>query len=890
MPSTMLHRRPTSRWFSKLSVALIFTAVATAPLAFAQAAKPKRASAKGPESDASQLETLPGFKVEVILKADPRLNGSWISMAKDPQGRLLLGGQRGQPVTRVTLEDGKVVKQEDMKLPISETMGMLFAFDSLYINGFRPLDKNTKASDAQSKEGKGVFGMYRLRSTNHDDNYDSIEFLREWKNGSGEHGAHGIVLGPDKKLYTVCGNFTGVPEDTSPNSPHRNFQDDLVLPRAEDGNGFGAGKKPPGGYVVRMDENGKNLELFASGQRNTYDIAFNPDGELFGFDSDMEWDWGTPWYRPIRVFHAVSGGDTGFREGTGKWPEYYPDSVPASVTVGIGCPTGVVFGTGAKFPAKYQKAFYILDWTYGRLIAAHLEPNGSTYKGSWENFLAPKSLRATEGKTPLNLTDALIGSDGAMYFTVGGRGTQANLYRVTYEGTDSTAAVDPHDADGREARALRHQLEAFDGKVDPKAIDFSWPQLASPDRMIRYAARIAIESQPVDQWRSRVLAEKDPEAAITALLALARLGGTEAQADVFNTLAKFPLATLTQEQQLEKVRVYEVSISRQGKPAADLAKSAIAELDAMFPAKTVFLNREISQVLLALDAPDSVAKTMKLLTSAPTQEEQLSYLLALRTVNTGWTPQLRQEYFSWWTKDRSQIAHPNFVTQWFMDAGRPYADGSSFPRFLANFHADAKATLTPEEQSQFAAVLAAYIPPGAKPKKPAKARPFVKEWKMADLEPALDQVGKGRDFQHGKDTFEAAQCLACHRFGNEGGAVGPDLTAVASRFKRHDILESVIEPSKVISDQYKNTTLRLKNSDVVEGRVTAETDDVITIQPNPLAPEKVTVKKADVKSRSLSNISPMAEGLVNTFTKEEILDLLAYVESGGRKDFSAYKK
>ena len=105
-----------------------------------------------------------------------------------------------------------------------------------------------------------------------------------------------------------------------------------------------------------MDPDGKNPELVAAGERNTYDIAFNADGELFGFDSDMEWDWGTPWYRPIRVFHATSGADQGFREGTAKWPEYYIDSLPAAVNIGIGCPTGVGFGYGAKFPAKYQKA------------------------------------------------------------------------------------------------------------------------------------------------------------------------------------------------------------------------------------------------------------------------------------------------------------------------------------------------------------------------------------------------------------------------------------------------------------------------------------------------------------------------------------------------------
>ena len=136
--------------------------------------------------------------------------------------------------------------------------------------------------------------------------------LREWHGGAGEHGAHGIVLGPDKMLYTVCGNFTDLPTDLAASSPHRNYADDLVLKRAEDGNGFGAGKQPPGGFVARMDLDGKNPELFSAGQRNTYDIAFNADGELFGFDSDMEWDWGTPWYRPIRVFHSVRGGDQGF--------------------------------------------------------------------------------------------------------------------------------------------------------------------------------------------------------------------------------------------------------------------------------------------------------------------------------------------------------------------------------------------------------------------------------------------------------------------------------------------------------------------------------------------------------------------------------------------------
>src|SRR5665213_3006815 len=356
---------------------------------------------------ANDFDALAGFKLEVVLKADKALNGSWISLGKDNQGRLLLGGQRHQALTRVTLgKDGKIVKTQVLMLPVSEIMGQLYVNDSLYIDGWG------KAAD-----GTELFGLFRLRDPEGDGSFGRVELLREWKHGWREHGAHAIVLGPDKKhLFIVCGNFVELPNDLASTSPHKNYADDQPLPREEDGNGFGAGKKPPGGFIARLDLDGRNPELYAAGQRNTYDIAFNPDGELFGFDSDMEYDWGTPWYRPIRVYHATSGEDGGFREGTAKWPDYYPDGLPPVVNIGIGCPTGVVFGAGAKFPARYQKALFVQDWTYARLMAVHLKPKGSTYESTgWENLIAPKSLHGNGVKKPLNLTGMVVGDDGALY-------------------------------------------------------------------------------------------------------------------------------------------------------------------------------------------------------------------------------------------------------------------------------------------------------------------------------------------------------------------------------------------------------------------------------------------------------------------------------------------
>jgi putative heme-binding domain-containing protein len=837
---------------------------------------------------AESLTVLPGFKAELIRSAEPG-EGSWVSMTIDDKGRLIISPQEGTGnMLRVTLTPGGQVKNiERIDQPVGSAMGLLYAFDSLYVNG----------------KGPDGLGLYRLR--HHGDKYDSLLLLKKIENAGGEHGSHAVVLGPDKHLYIVSGNFTKVPDDISPNSPHRNYAEDQLLPRANDGNGFGNGIQPPGGFVLRLDKDGKNCELFCAGMRNTYDFAFDTDGEMFGFDSDMEWDWGLPFYRPIRICHLVSAGDYGFREGSGKWPKYYPDSLPSTVDVGIGSPTGLKFGTQSNYPEKYKEALYALDWSYGRIFAVHFTPNGASYDATFETFLKGK---------PLNLTDVEFGKDGAMYFTTGGRGTQSGLYRVSYVGpkqpADESGPSHEELHAAAKARELRHKLERFHGKTDPGAINFAWPHLDSPDRFIRYAARIAIESQPVAQWQSRALSETRTNAGLTALLALARCGGKETQSDLLHALAKFPLDGLSEAQQLEKLRVIELSFIRQGHPSPELAKMAIEKLDRHYPAKSQWLNRELCELLIYLQAPDVVEKTLALLDAAPTQEEQIHYILHLRTLTNGWTMEQRKHYFSWfnrdqpgdlgdptypkgsgyypWSKRKGEVPqHSAELMKWFKDAERDYGDGSSFPKFLAGFRKDAVATLNDDQRAELAPLIAEKKD---EPAKPAVEHKFVKEWKMEDLQPALDEVSKGRSFAKGKEAFTAAQCILCHRFGNEGGGTGPDLTAVSSRFTRRDILESIVDPSKVVSEQYQNTIFTLKNGDDVTGRVAEENDQKMVVVTDPLKQTKVDVLKSDVQKRQLSKLSPMPEGLANNLTREEILDLLAYLESGGKESAAVFQK
>ena len=253
--------------------------------AAAGAGRPARTPrAAGPATPAESLTVADGFKVELLRSSQPG-EGSWVSMTVDPKGRLIVSPQDKEPMLRFTLgKDGKIATMETIDTTVRSAMGLLYAFDSLYVNGMGP-------------DG---YHLYRLRDTDKDDKFDKVELLRKWKGGPGEHGSHGIVLGSDKKLYIVCGNFVDVPDDILATSPHKNYRDDLVLPRMEDGNGFGAGRKPPGGYVVRMDPDGKNTnrEILAShyeGQElnSPNDVCVKSDGSIWFSD---------PWYGRMPVF------------------------------------------------------------------------------------------------------------------------------------------------------------------------------------------------------------------------------------------------------------------------------------------------------------------------------------------------------------------------------------------------------------------------------------------------------------------------------------------------------------------------------------------------------------------------------------------------------------
>jgi putative heme-binding domain-containing protein len=826
----------------------------------------------GPPAEATpaeQLTVLPGFRAERVYSPVTETEGSWVSLTVDPKGRLYASGQYDEGVYRLKppepgLDAGRT-RVERLPVALSGAQGMCWAFGALYA--------------VVSENGATPSGLYRVRDTDGDDVLDGVECLRLLE-GGGDHGWHGVVPGPDgASLYVVAGNNTRGPALRGSRVPPH-FGEDQLLPRLPDAGGHMKDVLAPGGVMYRVSPDGREWERVANGFRNPYDAAFDRDGELFTYDADMEWDMGTPWYRPTRICHVVSGAEFGWRHGSGKWPARFPDSVPAVHDMGPGSPTGVVFGYGAAFPPKYESALFAGDWTFGRIYAVHLEPEGASYRAASEVFVSG---------VPLPVVDMVVHPDGALYFLTGGWRSQTGLYRVTHDpaaaaapvATGATTATSPAPAAG-EARATRRRLEEWHGRAGAGAVDQIWPRLGDADRSVRFAARVALEWQPPEAWSDRAVRERDPATALGALLALARVSGRDpphrppgagppdatVRARPLEALASLDWDQLTGTQRTDWLRALAVTMTRLGPPVDAEQARWRSLLEPRFPSGDRAVDADLVELLAYLNAPGVVPGALAALRAAPSQEDQMHFAKALRGVTAGWTPERRRDYFSW------------FHTA----AG--YRGGASFAGFLAMIKADALAVLPPEARAPLTPILDAPPPPSpfAAFGADLAGRTAVGKWTVADLAPALERGLGDRDRDRGRRLFGATGCFVCHRVDGEGGAVGPDLTRLAGRFSPRDALEATLDPNRAISDLYGNVTVTLNSGETLTGRIVYHLHgDVMNLSPDMFSPATtIQVPRRNVRSIERSPVSPMPPGLLDRLTEDEILDLLAFLLGEGR--------
>ncbi|MEX2138314.1 MAG: c-type cytochrome [Pirellulales bacterium] len=777
----------------------------------------------------------PGFRIELVRSAAAG-EGSWISLVFDPQGRAIIS-QEQQGMLRMTLaKDGSSVQNvERFHDDLKEVRGMAFLGRDLYVNA-----NNSK-------------GMYRLRG-DAEGNLDQPELLFATEGGVG-HGRNDLAVGPDGKIYSIHG-------------------DDVAVPRtAKDytrGAGESRGENSPGeGHLIRFDPATGKLETLARGLRNPYGIACNPDGEMFTYDADAEFDMGSPWYRPTRVSHLTLGSDFGWRSVTGRWPPYYPDhpdNAPSNLDVGKGSPTAVMFGTGSDFPRRYREALFILDWAYGRILAVHCLPHGASYLCEAETFLKGR---------PLNVTDLDFAPDGSMYLITGGRKTQSALYRIRFTGErhedDSTKTDRPKAGLAAvQARQRRRELEALleQTALAPGGVDRIWNSLGEADPSIRYAARIALERQPAQLWEQRALREPDRLTALTALSALARRDDAALHARILKQLNEIDLTSATRTERHLAAWIYHRCVVADAAIGPELAEAVRNRLGGLYPDRNYLVNQQLSLALAHLGAKDFAEKTLGLLNAATDQHQQMHYLFVLRNVPTGWTPAARQNYFD------------------VLAQARWYVGGEGMPGFLDRIRNEALSAVPDAVQRGRFATLLARDPAAAE--EPMAPRPFVRKWTVSDALAATQSLADKPNLERGLALFDAASCSKCHRLDSAGTLIGPDLTSVSSRFSRHDLLESIVEPSKAIAENYRSLQIVTQDGRTYVGRPVLGGDyrsQKLRLAVDPQHPFEITeIDKRTIEEEQVSPVSWMSEGLLDTLSAEEIRDLLATIEAGGRRE------
>ena len=911
--------------------------------------------------DAGPRFTVPaGFAVQDVW--DPEASGSIVAIAFDSRGWLIASKEEG-PVVRVADTNGDGVADEQIVTSqVTNCQGLEFDGDDLLAVGLGP-------------QGPG---LYRVADPDGDGVGNSVRLITGAPDRMQEHGPHAVFWGPDGYLYWIIGNFTHLAATPSPASPYRHHGDGHPVPYITDPRGHASQVRAPGGQILRIDlaAPGADWERVSGGYRNAYDAAFNAEGELFTFDSDMEWDINLPWYRQVRTYHVPPGGEFGWRNGSAMWQPSYLDALPPLHEVGRGSPTGVTFYNGTAFPEAYRDAFYEADWSRGRILVGRLSRHGATYREASSDFLLG---------TPLNVTDVETGPDGALYFSKGGRKTEGGIWRVVYEAGASPDGSrhwldwngdaagllghpHPRSAWGRAAIAatmrrlgeaawssqLRGVAEAADAApvrrlraiewlmVFGPRPELSWlearsreadanvrsaavyalgqlgaparpallarladqdafvqrraleglirtglspqnfapvdplgdllPLLSSPDRFVRFQARAALERTNRNRWSREALALDTYPALVEAHLAL--LHTAAAPFDI-RTLLERQKALIeagpTGPQLLWLLRPLHLTIEAdQGVDYSAIYTPMMDALVARFPSGEAALDRELALTFAARQPDAALPRLLAALgDTARSREAQIWLMYAISRYDRGWTPETRQTVSDWFARTQSE--------QW--------RGGFSFEGNLAALW---QRWVSRQPETDHAGLYAAV--PGLSPateaggrgsaEPPWRNRPATMAISEQELREylELDPMAYLGSAEKGQAVYEKAFCATCHRMGALGQEAGPDLTDVGKRFKRMDILEAILHPSKTISEQWTAVEFVTTRKQSIVGTIASETPEAFVVRT--VAGQQMQLPKKEVASQKVADVSSMPEGLLNGLSMNEIRDLLTFLEKG----------
>ena len=404
-------------------------------------------------------------------------------------------------------------------------------------------------------------------------------------------------------------------------------------------------------------------------------------------------------------------------------------------------------------------------------------------------------------------------------------------------------------------------------------LELAWAWLGSRQPTLQHAARVALESQPPDQWKDRALTESPagPRGAAAAL-ALARVGRREDQQPLLEHLAKTVFLPddwrqMSISQRLAVLRAVSVSLSRMGRPELPVCRDWSLRLEPLFLADVrdrwnpdaPLVDQWLAELLVYFDSPHIVSQALAWTETRESPAERLRFLFLLRSARVGWSTGLRRQYFE------------------LLQGLDHHSGGNLLPVALDALRNEVLAKLPDDERGAMETLFAAEGDSFADQQRELAARPVVQRWQVSDLDQILRHDHEP-DSERGAQLFEQTLCIRCHRVNGAGGSVGPELSRVANRFGPRDLLEMIVDPHKTVDEKYRQTQVETKEGRVVVGRLVGGDDRSLILSPDAFRPRHTTkIHRDEVESQQVSATSPMPTGLLDTLQPKEILDLLAFL-------------
>lgn len=417
------------------------------------------------------------------------------------------------------------------------------------------------------------------------------------------------------------------------------------------------------------------------------------------------------------------------------------------------------------------------------------------------------------------------------------------------------------------------------GPAAPAELNRLLELLNDEDRILRAAARRALLRVDPSIWVPRVLGEEDPStrprAALEGLLAILDSAGAPDRLEVVEQkLLECLDQPLSGELQMDVLRILEIVLLAD--PEVAIHRPGYAErlgqkLLARFSSMDALAKREATVILARLRTPGAIPVMLDYLeTRELPREEQIQTVYALRAIPSGWNTQEKTRLLAWFERARKF-------------EGADASDASIHFLWEAVLE-----LLTPEEkaeaQKRWDEVTQAERWKAAGRLVPGDAEAV--RWRtdlagMSDRELKnffeSDPVSFQGDIGRGQKVFERQKCVLCHAFGRNGGRGGPDLTSVVGRLSRTEILESILYPSRVVSDQFRGQILDLEGGETATGLLLSESERSVFLL-TPTGAQQ-TINRSRVRQKRDSTVSIMPEGFRESMYLHDMIDLFAYLSS-----------